>query len=66
MIRVTRKNGDFLVVNADLIKTVEETPDTILTLRDGEKILVRESADEVIARVVGYQRQVHWTDDATR
>ncbi len=56
MIKVTRMNGQAFVVNADLVKFVEETPDTIITLRDGEKILVQESADVVVERAVEYAR----------
>jgi flagellar protein FlbD len=60
MIRVTRLNGLPLVVNAGLVKFVEETPDTIITLRDGEKILVQESIDTVIERAVEYVRSTRF------
>jgi flagellar protein FlbD len=60
MIRLTRLNQKPLVVNAELIKFVEETPDTVITLRDNEKILVRESAETVIERVIEYSRSVRW------
>ena len=56
MIRVNRLNGEGFIVNADLIKYIEERPDTIITLRDGEKIMVRESAAEVVTRAVAYAR----------
>lgn len=58
MIKLTRINGSAFVLNAELIKFVEETPDTIITLRDGEKLLVREKTDEIIERVVEYSRSV--------
>ncbi len=58
MIRLTRRNGDAFIVNADLVRTVEETPDTIVTLQGGEKLLVLEDADTVVARVIAYQRAV--------
>jgi flagellar protein FlbD len=58
MIRVTRLSGDSFVLNAEYIKFVEETPDTIVTLRDGDKVLVRESADEVVARAIEYGRSL--------
>lgn len=58
MICLTRLNNQRLVVNADLVKFVEETPDTIITLRDGEKILVKESADEVVLRIRDYMRSI--------
>jgi flagellar protein FlbD len=60
MIRLTRLNNKQLVVNAELIKFVEETPDTVVTLRDNEKILVKDSADEVIEKVIAYSRSVRW------
>lgn len=60
MIRVTRINGAPLVVNAELIKFVEQTPDTIITLRDGEKLLVQESPDTVIDRAVEYARRTRF------
>jgi flagellar protein FlbD len=58
MIDLTRLNGSPLVVNCDLIKYVESSPDTTLTLVTGEKIVVRESCTEVIARAVAYRRRL--------
>jgi len=60
MIRLTRLNDRPLVVNAELIKFIEETPDTVITLRDNQKILVKEGADEVIGRVIEYARALRW------
>jgi flagellar protein FlbD len=56
MIPLTKLNNQPFVVNAELIKFVESTPDTLLTLTTGERILVKESTDEVIRRVVHYGR----------
>ncbi|MCI5937653.1 MAG: flagellar FlbD family protein [Eubacterium sp.] len=47
MIDVTKLNGQIICVNADLIETVEETPDTVITLTTGKKIIVKESRQEV-------------------
>lgn len=58
MIRVTRLNGSTFVVNAILIETLEETPDTIITLTTGKKLIVRESAADVIGLVRSYMRQI--------
>ena len=58
MIRLTRLNNKPLVVNSDLIKFIENAPDTMLTLTNGEKIVVRESADEVVRKVVEFRRAV--------
>ena len=56
MIQITRLGGQEVWVNADLIEFVETTPDTILTLTTGKKVLVRESAGEVTDRVLAYRR----------
>jgi len=58
MIRVTRLNNQPFVVNCELIKFIEETPDTVLTLITGEKIVVSESMDEIIERVIEYGRRL--------
>jgi flagellar protein FlbD len=58
MIWLTRLNGHSLAVNSDLIKFVEQAPDTVLTLVDGEKIIVRESAEQVLSRVIEFRRSV--------
>ena len=58
MIKVTRLDGTVLVINADLIEFVEETPDTILSLINDKKIVVREPADEVIDKVVSFRRRI--------
>jgi flagellar protein FlbD len=56
MIRLTRLNSKPFVLNAELIETIDVTPDTILTLANGKKIVVRESFEEIIERVVEYRR----------
>jgi len=58
MIQLTRLNKKPLAVNSDLIKFVEQSPDTFLTMITGEKIVVLESAEEVLARVVDFRRTV--------
>jgi len=61
MIQLTRLNGNPLVVNSDLIKYAESSPDTVLTLVNGEKIVVLESCAEVVRRTVEYRAQVFGT-----
>jgi flagellar protein FlbD len=56
MIVVTRLNNTPLVINPDLIVFMEETPDTIITLNNGEKIAVQEKVKEVIRRVINFRR----------
>jgi flagellar protein FlbD len=58
MIRLTRLNNRPLVVNSDLIKFIENAPDTVITLVSGEKIVVLESAQEVITRIVEFRRRL--------
>lgn len=55
MIELTRLNGNPLVVNSDLIKTAESSPDTMLTLINGEKLIVRESCAQVVEHVMAYR-----------
>jgi len=56
MIRLTRLNDRPFVLNAEQIKTVEETPDTMITLLNGERLVVRESSDDVVRRAIDYAR----------
>lgn len=56
MIKVTRINNSRLVLNADLIESVESTPDTLISLTTGKRIMVKESIDEVITRVTDFKR----------
>ena len=58
MIRLTRLNKQPIGVNSDLIKFVENSPDTMITLIGGEKILVRESYEEILALMVAFRRRV--------
>lgn len=58
MIHLTRLNNSRVTINSDLIKFVEQSPDTVITLLNGEKILVRENVDEVIARVIEFRREL--------
>jgi flagellar protein FlbD len=59
MIQVTRLNRVPLVLNSDLIEHVEVTPDTVITLTTGQKILVPESADEIVNRTIAFRRAIH-------
>jgi len=57
MIQLTRLNSHPLIVNSDLIKLIEMAPDTVLTLISGEKIVVLESSDQVIEKIIAYRRE---------
>lgn len=58
MISVTRFNDSTLIINADLIQTVEETPDTVITLTTGAKFIVKEKSKEIVDKVVEYKRRI--------
>ncbi|MCL2648972.1 MAG: flagellar FlbD family protein [Phycisphaerales bacterium] len=58
MIALTRLNHQSFVLNADLIKYIESTPDTMITLTTGERMIVKESSEEVIRKVVDYGRML--------
>lgn len=58
MICLTRLNNQPLAVNSDLIKFVEQAPDTMLTLVTGEKIVVRETAQQVLDRIIEFRRSI--------
>lgn len=57
MIALTRLNGSVFVLNADLIETIEATPDTVISLVTGKKYVVREKVEEVIDRIVEFRRK---------
>ncbi len=59
MIVLHKLNGHEVVVNAELIETLEPGPQTVVHLATGNKVLVREKADEVVAKVVQYRRDVN-------
>ena len=59
MIRVTRLDGSSIVVNVDLVQWIERTPDTVLSLVSGEKLLVRESPEELVESVMEFQRAIY-------
>jgi flagellar protein FlbD len=58
MIRLTRINRSPLVLNSDLIEHMETTPDTVIALTTGQKLVVLESADEVIQKVIDFRRSI--------
>ena len=58
MITLKRLNDRPFVLNAELIKMIEETPDTLITLTSGDRIMVRESRQEVVDKAIDYARQI--------
>ena len=59
MIKLEKLNGSMVVVNAELIESVEATPDTVINLATGNRFLVKNPVDEVIAKIVEYKKKVY-------
>jgi flagellar protein FlbD len=59
MIDVTRMNGTMVSINDDLIETVEETPDTVIALTTGKKVMVKESRQQVKELVKNARREIY-------
>lgn len=58
MIKLSRLNGQTFILNCDLIRTVEATPDTVITLTTGEKILVKEPVENVLQETLNYRKRI--------
>jgi flagellar protein FlbD len=58
MIRLTRINQVPLVLNADLIEHLETTPDTVISMTNGQKFVVLESSDDVIRKIIEFRREI--------
>jgi flagellar protein FlbD len=58
MIRVTRLNSAPLILNSDLIEHIDETPDTVIALTTGQSLRVRETAEEVVSRIIDFRRNI--------
>lgn len=61
MICLTRLNGEKIMLNIDLIELMEETPDTIITLTTGKKIVVRESTVRIRNEIIRFWKEIHTT-----
>ena len=58
MIHLTRLNGEDFVLNAEVIREIESTPDTVITLVNREKIIVLETVEEICKAVIKYKRAI--------
>ena len=56
MIRLTRINRQSIILNSDLVEHLESTPDTVITMTSGQKLIVLESTDEVVKRIIEFRR----------
>ncbi|MDF2472614.1 MAG: hypothetical protein K0R92_53 [Lachnospiraceae bacterium] len=63
MINVTKINNQNITINDDLIETIEETPDTVITLTTGKKLIVKESRQDVINLVKCYKKEIYRQDN---
>lgn len=59
MIEITRLRGAKIIINAELVECVEETPDTVVTLTSGKKYVVSESGKEIVDLIIDYKRKIH-------
>ncbi len=59
MIKLTLYDDADVIINADLIESVERTPDTLVSLTTGKKVMVKESVEDVISKVVTYRRLIN-------
>lgn len=59
MISLRRLNNQPMMVNADLIESLEATPDTVVTLTSGNKLVVRDTMQEIQDKIVDYKRRIH-------
>lgn len=66
MVELTRLNDSTIMLNADLIETIEETPDTVITLTTGRKFVVKESRQEIRNLVISYKREIMISDENRR
>ncbi len=59
MIKVKRLNDKEFIVNSELILYIEETPDTVITLTNGQKIVVQDSVDDIINKILNYKAKIN-------
>lgn len=59
MIQLTHFSGGRFYLNAEMIQSVESTPDTLITLSNSQKLLVKDKAEDVVRKVLEYQRIIH-------
>jgi flagellar protein FlbD len=62
VIALRRLNNQAIMVNPDLIESLEATPDTVVTLTSGNKLLVRDSMEEIREKIIAYKRRIHAPD----
>lgn len=63
MIELTRLNGKTYILNADLIQTIESTPDTVVTLVTNKKLVVLETKEDIINKVINYKKSIFTNEE---
>jgi len=58
MIKLTKFSGDLIYLNSILIEFIEETPDTVITMTTGKKVIVKEDVETIVARIIDYNRKI--------
>lgn len=59
MIKVKRLNNKEFIINSELILYIEETPDTVITLTNGQKVVVQDSVDDIIKKIINYKAKIN-------
>ncbi|NMB32957.1 MAG: flagellar FlbD family protein [Clostridium sp.] len=63
MIRLTKLNGVQFILNCELIETIEQTPDTIISTTNGKKFVVTETIEKIVEKVLWYKRKIYLFKD---
>ncbi len=58
LIKLTRLNGKEYYLNSELIESIESTPDSVITLRDGKKHIALETPEEIVKKIIDYKRRI--------
>ncbi|MEA1973194.1 MAG: flagellar FlbD family protein [Candidatus Cloacimonadota bacterium] len=59
MVKITKFNGKEILVNSDLIEFIEATPDTIITLTTGKKVIVKDKVEDLVERIVKFKKKIY-------
>lgn len=62
MIELTKMNNTDIILNSDLIETVEQRPDTTITLVNGKILIIKDSVEDVVTKVIAYKQKLNQTD----
>lgn len=63
MVILTKLNGQSFTVNDDLIETLEQTPDTVIVMTNGNKYVVKETPEDIIDKIVDFRRRIHMVEN---